>query len=49
MRASTPTTIILVGFDALPDEVARIVAGPEDASVAQFPPRSAKLGVDTRW
>jgi ABC-type sugar transport system substrate-binding protein len=43
----TPEDIILVGFDALPDEVAAIVAGTEDASVAQFPAKIGELGVDT--
>jgi simple sugar transport system substrate-binding protein len=44
-----PEDIILVGFDALPDEVAQIVAGMEDASVAQFPARIGELGIDTLW
>jgi simple sugar transport system substrate-binding protein len=44
-----PADIILVGFDALPDEVAQIVAGNEDASVAQFPARIGELGIDTLW
>jgi simple sugar transport system substrate-binding protein len=39
--------IILVGFDALPDEVALIVSGAEDASVAQFPAKIGELGIDT--
>ena len=42
-----PEDIILVGFDALPDEVALIVAGTEDASVAQFPAKIGELGIDT--
>jgi simple sugar transport system substrate-binding protein len=42
-----PEDIIVVGFDALPDEVAQIVAGAEDASVAQFPARIGELGIDT--
>ena len=44
-----PADIILVGFDALPDEVAQIVAGNEDASVAQFPVKIGELGIDTLW
>jgi simple sugar transport system substrate-binding protein len=44
-----PADIILVGFDALPDEVAQIVAGNEDASVAQFPAKIGELGIDTLW
>jgi ABC-type sugar transport system substrate-binding protein len=39
--------IILVGFDALPDEVALIASGAEDASVAQFPAKIGELGIDT--
>ena len=42
-----PEDIILVGFDALPDEVALIVSGSEDASVAQFPAKIGELGIDT--
>jgi simple sugar transport system substrate-binding protein len=44
-----PADIVLVGFDALPDEVAQIVAGNEDASVAQFPAKIGELGIDTLW
>ena len=32
-----PEDIILVGFDASPDEIADIKAGKEDATVAQYP------------
>jgi ABC-type sugar transport system substrate-binding protein len=42
-----PDDITLVGFDALPDEVAMIIAGKEDASVAQFPSKMGTLGMDT--
>jgi simple sugar transport system substrate-binding protein len=42
-----PEDIILVGFDALPDEVALIAEGSEDASVAQFPAKIGELGIDT--
>ena len=42
-----PEDIILVGFDALPDEVALIVSGQENASVAQFPAKIGELGIDT--
>jgi len=41
--------IILVGFDALPDEVTQIKAGWETASVAQFPAKIGELGVDTLY
>ena len=43
----TPDGIIVVGFDASPDELAAIEAGTEDASVAQFPAKMGELGVDT--
>jgi ribose transport system substrate-binding protein len=42
-----PDSILLVGFDALPDEVKQIEAGKEDASVAQFPAKMGELGLDT--
>lgn len=45
----TPDSILLVGFDALPDEVKQIVAGQEDASVAQFPAKMGEMGMDTLW
>jgi ABC-type sugar transport system substrate-binding protein len=41
--------IILVGFDALPDEVAQIKAGAETGSVAQFPAKIGELGVATLY
>jgi ABC-type sugar transport system substrate-binding protein len=41
--------VILVGFDALPDEVAQIKAGWETASVAQFPAKIGLLGIDTLY
>jgi simple sugar transport system substrate-binding protein len=44
-----PADIIVVGFDALPDEVAAIQAGTEDASIAQFPPKMGELGLDTLY
>jgi ribose transport system substrate-binding protein len=42
-----PDGILLVGFDALPDEVKQIEAGKEDATVAQFPAKMGELGLDT--
>jgi simple sugar transport system substrate-binding protein len=39
--------ILLVGFDAAPEEVALIASGAEDASVAQFPAKIGELGIDT--
>ncbi len=44
-----PEDVVLVGFDASPDEVADIKAGKEDASVAQYPAKIGELGVDTLW
>jgi simple sugar transport system substrate-binding protein len=44
-----PGEVILVGFDALPDEVAQVKAGWETASVAQFPAKIGLLGVDTLY
>jgi ABC-type sugar transport system substrate-binding protein len=41
--------ILLVGYDAQPEEVAAIKAGEEDASVAQFPSRIGSLGIATTW
>jgi simple sugar transport system substrate-binding protein len=42
-----PDSLLLVGFDALPDEIKMIQAGKEDASVAQFPAKMGELGMDT--
>ena len=43
----TPESIVVVGFDASPDEVAAIADGTQDGSVAQFPAKMGELGVDT--
>ena len=42
-----PDDILVVGFDALPDEVKQIKSGQEDASVAQFPSKMGELGMET--
>jgi ABC-type sugar transport system substrate-binding protein len=42
-----PESLLLVGFDALPDEIKQIEAGKEDATVAQFPAKMGELGLDT--
>jgi len=42
-----PDTIVVVGFDASPDELAAIQAGTEDATVAQFPAKMGELGMET--
>jgi simple sugar transport system substrate-binding protein len=44
-----PGDVILVGFDALPDEVKQIKAGWETASVAQFPDKIGGMGIDTLY
>ena len=44
-----PGAIIIVGFDASPDEVAAIKAGKETASVAQFPAKIGSLGIATLY
>ena len=44
-----PGKIILVGFDAGPDEIAAIKAGTETASVAQFPAKIGSLGIATLY
>jgi ABC-type sugar transport system substrate-binding protein len=46
-KAKRGTDIVLVGFDALPDEVKQIQAGEETASVAQFPAKMGDLGMAT--
>ena len=42
-------SIVVVGFDASPDEIAAIEAGTEDASVAQFPAKMGELGIETAY
>ena len=42
-----PDDVILMGFDASPDEVKAIMAGTEDASVAQFPSKIGAMGMET--
>jgi ABC-type sugar transport system substrate-binding protein len=44
-----PGEVVLVGFDALPDEVAQVKAGWETASVAQFPAKIGGLGIATLY
>jgi ABC-type sugar transport system substrate-binding protein len=48
-QGKKPGDVIVVGFDALPDEVAQIKAGWETASVAQFPAKIGSLGVATLY
>ncbi len=43
------SSFVMVGFDAQPDEVAQIVKGRENASVAQFPFNIGYLGIKTLW
>ena len=42
-----PADVVVVGFDASPDEVAAIVAGEQAGSVAQFPAKMGSLGIET--
>ena len=44
-----PEDIVVVGFDASPDEVAAILEGRQDASVAQFPAKMGELGMATLY
>jgi ABC-type sugar transport system substrate-binding protein len=44
-----PGGIILIGFDASPDEVKAIVAGDETGSVAQFPAKIGSIGISTLY
>lgn len=39
--------IVVVGFDAAPDELTAITAGDQAASVAQFPAKMGSLGIET--
>jgi ABC-type sugar transport system substrate-binding protein len=42
-------SFVMVGYDAQPDEVALIVKGRENGSVAQFPFNIGYLGMKTLW
>ena len=42
-----PGEIVVVGFDASPDELAAIKAGDQASSVAQFPDKMGSLGIET--
>ncbi len=42
-----PGDLVVIGFDASPDEVAAIKAGDQTASVAQFPAKMGLLGIET--
>ena len=42
-----PGEVIVVGFDAAPDELVAIKAGDEAGSVAQFPAKMGSLGIET--
>jgi simple sugar transport system substrate-binding protein len=44
-----PEDIVVVGFDASPDELEQIKAGNQDASIAQFPPKMGELGMETLY
>ncbi len=42
-----PADVVVVGFDASPDEIAAIMAGDQAGSVAQFPAKMGSLGIET--
>jgi ABC-type sugar transport system substrate-binding protein len=42
-----PGEIIVIGFDASPDELAAIKAGDQTGSIAQFPAKMGSLGIET--
>jgi ABC-type sugar transport system substrate-binding protein len=42
-----PDSVVLMGFDASPDEVKEVVKGNMDASVAQFPSKMGTMGMET--
>lgn len=42
-----PGEIVVVGFDAAPDELTAIQAGDQAGSVAQFPAKMGSLGIET--
>ena len=44
-----PDKIILIGFDASPDEVTAIKGGTETGSVAQFPAKIGSIGIATLY
>jgi len=39
--------IVVIGFDASPDELTAIKAGEQTGSVAQFPAKMGSLGIET--
>jgi ABC-type sugar transport system substrate-binding protein len=41
-----PADVVVVGFDASPDEVAAIMAGDQAGSVAQFPAKMGSMGIE---
>jgi ABC-type sugar transport system substrate-binding protein len=42
-----PGDVIVIGFDASPDELTAIKAGEQTGSVAQFPSKMGSLGIET--
>ena len=42
-----PADVVVVGFDASPDEIAAIMAGDQAGSVAQFPAKMGSMGIET--
>jgi len=47
--AAGKTGMIMVGFDAAPDELKAIAAGTESATVAQFPDKMGSMSVQTAF
>ncbi|MDP9209409.1 MAG: sugar ABC transporter substrate-binding protein [Actinomycetota bacterium] len=41
-----PADVVVVGFDASPDEIAAIMAGDQAGSVAQFPAKMGSMGIE---
>jgi ABC-type sugar transport system substrate-binding protein len=48
-KGKTSSDVVVVGFDASPDEIKAIVAGDETGSVAQFPAKIGSMGIDTAY
>jgi ribose transport system substrate-binding protein len=48
-KGKTASDLVIVGFDASPDEIKAIVAGDETGSVAQFPAKIGSMGIDAAY
>jgi simple sugar transport system substrate-binding protein len=47
--SSSGRTLLTIGFDASPDELAAIAAGTQTASIAQFPAKMGSMGVQAAF